>query len=63
MPTNTDGNTRRKISMGEKKDNGVLKGYTKEELMKGVYDLDKSFKESVYKPKQKKEKVGKKEKV
>jgi len=49
--------------MGEKKDNGVLKGYTKEELMKGVYDLDKSFKESVYKPKQKKEKVGKKEKV
>lgn len=49
--------------MGEKKDYGVLKGYTKEELMNGVYDLDKSFKESVYKPKQEKEKVGKKEKV
>lgn len=49
--------------MGEKKDYGVLKGYTKEELMNGAYDLDKSFNERVYKPKQEKEKVGKKEKV
>ena len=37
--------------MGDNKERGKLEGYTREELMKGVLTLDKSFEESRYKPK------------